>query len=105
MSQLYTEADINLALSDITSQKIPSQRRAAAIYNIPQSTFNDRVTGARSRRDREPNRKRMTKLEEEVIVERILNESSRGLATSKDIVRDMANKLLEERGRAPVGKN
>ena len=47
----------------------------------------------------------MTKLEEEVIVKYILDESSRGLATSKEIVRDMVNKLLVEHSRAPVSKN
>ena len=47
----------------------------------------------------------MTKLEEEVIVKCILDESLRGLATLKEIVQDMVNKLLVERGRAPVGKN
>ena len=47
----------------------------------------------------------MTKLEEEVIVKHILNKSSRGLATLKEIVQDIVNKLLVEHSRAPVSKN
>ena len=47
----------------------------------------------------------MTKLEEEVIVKCILNKSLCGLATLKEIVQDMVNKLLVERSGAPVGKN
>ena len=47
----------------------------------------------------------MTKLEEEVIVKYILNKSLRGLATLKEIMWDIVNKLLVERGGAPVSKN
>ena len=47
----------------------------------------------------------MIKLEEEVIVKCILDKSLCGLATSKEIVQDMVNKLLVERGGAPVSKN
>ena len=47
----------------------------------------------------------MIKLEEEVIVKHILNKSLRGLATSKEIVQDIVNKLLVERSGAPVSKN
>ena len=105
MPKLYTEADINLALSDIALKQFQSVRSAAAMYNIPESTLRARCAGRCNWRDSEPNSKRMTKLEEEVIVKHILDESLRGLATLKEIVWDMVNKLLVERGGAPVGKN
>jgi hypothetical protein len=38
-------------------------------------------------------------------VQRILNESLRGVPPSKAHVRDMANRLLRERSRKPIGKN
>ena len=44
-------------------------------------------------------------LEEEVIIQRIIDESLRGVPPSKALVQDMANKLLEERGAKPVRKN
>ena len=47
----------------------------------------------------------MTKLEEEVIIKHILDKSLHRLATLKEIVQDMVNKLLVERGGAPVSKN
>ena len=47
----------------------------------------------------------MTKLEEEAIVQKVLEQSSRGIAPLKACVRDMADKLLGERGEKPVGKN
>ena len=101
----YTEADLQLALSDINSQRVQSSYRAARIYNLPESTLKHRRAGRRLRRDCEPNSKRLNKLEEEAIVKRILEESTRGFASTKAEVRVMANKLLEERAGNPVGKN
>ena len=101
----YTEADIQLAISDIDARRVRSVNRAAAIYNIPQSTLVDRRAGKRMRRDREANSKRLTKLEEEAIVQSILEQSLRGLAPSKPYVRDMADRLLRARSGEPVGKN
>ena len=101
----YTEGDLQLAIQDINSQQLLSERRAAAIYKVPRRTLIDRRAGRRPRRDCEPNRKRLTKLEEEAVVLRILDESDRGISSSKADVRDMADKLLRERGGDAVGKN
>jgi hypothetical protein len=40
-----------------------------------------------------------------VIIQRVLEESSRGIPSSKVDVRDIANKLLRERGSKAVSKN
>jgi hypothetical protein len=105
MHNTYTEADIFIAISDIASKQIRSERRAAAVYKVPRSTIQGRRAGARPQRDCEPKSKRLTKLEEEVIVHRVLNESLRGVPPSKAHVRDMADRLLRERGGNPTGKN
>ena len=101
----YTEADVQLALSDVKRDQIPSLRRAEAVYKVPKTTIRRRRDGKPSRRDCEPNLKSLTKLEEEVIVQRILDENLRGLPPSKLHVRDMADRLLRERGGNPTGKN
>jgi hypothetical protein len=72
---------------------------------VPRSTLRDRRHGALSRRDREPNSKKLSKLEEEALVRRILELDSRGTPATKAMVRDMANDLLTERGGKPVGKH
>jgi hypothetical protein len=59
----------------------------------------------RPQRDCEPKSKRLTKLEEEAIVQRILKEGLRGIPPSKAHVQDIADRLLRERGRKPIGKN
>jgi hypothetical protein len=101
----YTEGNLQLAILDLNSQQIQSSKRAATTYNVPRRTLIDRRAGRRSRRDCEPNSKRLTKLEEEVIIQRVLEESSRSIPSSKADVGDMADKLLRERGSKAVGKN
>jgi hypothetical protein len=101
----YTEGDLFLAISDLNSQQLRSERHAAAVYNTPKSTIHYRRAGRRSQRDCEANSKRMTKLEEEVIVQRVLDDSLRGVPVSKADVRDMADRLLRDRTGKPVGKN
>src|SRR3954454_22255236 len=75
----YTEGDVYITISDITSKQIQSERRAVVVYNVPRTTVQRRRAGTRSRRDCEPKSKRLTKLEEEMIVQRILEESGRGV--------------------------
>jgi hypothetical protein len=101
----YPERDIFLAISSLNSKQVQSERRAAAIFNAPKSTIHYRRAGRRPQRDCEPKSKRLTILEEEAIVQRILDESLRGVPPSKAHVRDMADRLLKERGGNPTGKN
>ena len=99
------EADLHLALSDINCRRVQSRYRAARILNVPESTLKQRRAGRRLRRDCEANAKRFNNLEEDAIVRRILEESTRGFAPTKAGVGAMADKLLHERGSKPVGKN
>ena len=101
----YTEGDIYIAISDIRSKQIQSERRAAEVYSVPRTTIQHRRAGRRARRDCEPNSKRLTKLEEEVVLHSILDASLRGIPPTKALVRDMADRLLRERGGKPVGKH
>ena len=103
--RLYTEGDVQLVVSDVQSSQVKSLRRAEAIYNVPRRTIQRRCDGKRPRRDCELNSKRLTKLEEEAIVQRVLEESLRGIPPSKAHVQDMADRLLRERGGKPTGKN
>ncbi len=101
----YIEGDVQLALSDIQTKQVESIRRAELLYKVPQTTIRRRRDGKHSRRDCEPNSKRLTKLEEEAIIQRVFDESLRGLPPSKTNVQNMADKLLRERGSKPTGKN
>lgn len=100
----YNEANAFLAISAINKNQIQSGRRAATTYSVPETTLRRRRAGIAVRRDCEPKSKKLTKLEEEVIVKHILDLDSRGFAPTLGAVRDMANKLLTERGACHVGQ-
>ena len=63
----------------------------------------DRRAGKPARRDCQPNSKKLTQLEEEVIIRYILDLDSRGFAPTYAAVRDMADKLLAVRGAGRIG--
>ena len=105
MTQLLSnEADIFLAISAINQNQILSKRRAATIFKVCRRTIDRRRAGIAARRDCEPNSKKLTKLEEEVITRHILNLDSRGFSPTLAAVRDMADKLLAERGADKVSE-
>jgi hypothetical protein len=97
------EADIQLAISSINAQQIQGNRPAAAVYNVAETTLRRRRAGKPAQRDCQPNSKKLTKLEEEVIVGYILDLDQRGFAPTYAAVRGMADKLLAARGGGQVG--
>jgi hypothetical protein len=101
----HTEGDIYFATSKITLKRVQSLTRAAAIYNVPRTTVRDRRAGTRLRSECELNLKRLTKLEEEVILQSVLNASLRSVPPTKALIRDIANRLLRERDKKPVSKH
>jgi hypothetical protein len=101
---VLNKADVQLAVSSIKSHQIQSNRRAATVYNVSERTIRRRRAGKLARRDCQPNSKKLTQLEEEVIVSHILDLDLRGFAPTYAAVRDMANKLLAARSAGQVGQ-
>jgi hypothetical protein len=99
---LLNEADIQLAISSINTQQIQGNRPAAAIYNVAEATLRRRRAGVPARRDCQPNLKKLSLREEEVIISHILDLDTREFAPTYEAVRDMANKLLAARGAGQV---
>ena len=105
MSILTQESRIIMAMEAIqTSRKRMSRRAAAKLYDVPETTLRDRITGRPARQDVRPNRHKLTNLEEEVLIQYILDLDSRGFAPRLDGVEDIANLLLKSYGRDPIGK-
>jgi hypothetical protein len=99
------EADVQLAISSIKSHQLKSNRKAAAVYNVSDRTLRRRRAGVPARRDCPPKTKKLTELEEEVIVGHILDLDQRGFSPTYTVIRDMADKLLAARGGGRVGVN
>jgi hypothetical protein len=94
---LSNEADIQLAISAINNTQIIHVRRAALTFDVPESTLRDRRAGKPAQRDCQPNSRKLTQREEEVITGHILNLDLRRFAPTYAAVRDIANKLLATR--------
>jgi helix-turn-helix, Psq domain len=103
MQSTYKEGQVSLAIYAIDQAQIQSERLAAKTYDVPRTTLQRRRDGIPSRRDCEPNSKKLTNLEEAVIIEHILDLDSRGFAPKLNAVADMANNLLSERAGGKVG--
>ena len=88
------EANIQLSISSLNKNQIRSVRATAQTYNAPRTTLRDRRAGRPARRDCQPNSKKLSQLEEEVIVSCILDLDQRGFAPTYAAIRDIANKLL-----------
>jgi len=99
------EADIQLAISSINSRQSQSNRKAAGVYSLSEWTIRRRRAGVPARRDCQPNSKKLTQLEEEVIIRHILDLDRRGFAPPYAVIRDLADQLLAARGRGRVGVN
>jgi hypothetical protein len=97
------EAHIHLAISALQQKQISTEAAAAQTFNVPRTTLHRRRAGKPSRRDCQPNSKKLTQLEEDVTTSYILELDKRGFAPMYSAVRDMADKLLAARGAGHVG--
>ncbi|KAG6998152.1 hypothetical protein FocnCong_v013463 [Fusarium oxysporum f. sp. conglutinans] len=99
-----TEARTLLALQALQNNSKLSIRRAAKLYKISEHRLRRRQNGIQSRRDWIPKSRRLSDLEEKIIVQFILDLDSRGFPPRLRGVEEMANRLLADRDASPVGK-
>ncbi|KAI8401972.1 hypothetical protein FOFC_17277 [Fusarium oxysporum] len=105
MSRDNKESRIILALQALHKDPKLRPRRAAEIYNVHYRTLYRRQKGTQSRSDCIPKSRRLSNLEEQVIVEHILDLDSRGCPPRLRDVEEIANQLLADRQAQPVSKN
>ena len=74
------------------------------LYQVDYYALRRRQKGTQSRRDTIPNSRRLSDLEEQIIVQFILDLDSRGFPPRLRGVEDMANRLLADRDAPTVGK-
>ncbi|KAG6990073.1 ATP-dependent DNA helicase pif1 [Fusarium oxysporum f. sp. conglutinans] len=98
------EASILHAIQALQNDPQLSLRRAAKIYNVSLTTLWRRQQGILSQRDTIPKSRKLSDLEEQIIVQFILDLESRGFPPRLRGVEQMANRLLADRDASPVGK-
>ena len=103
METTSKESRIILAIQALKGSQKLSIRSAARIYNVSETTLRERRAGRPARRDIAANSRKLTDLEESVIVQHILELDSKGFPPRLCGVEDMANRLLADRDALPVG--
>jgi hypothetical protein len=103
MSHKNDEAQVQLALLGMQNDPKLSARAAGRIYNVDHEKLSRRRRGMQSGRDIPANSRKLTKLEESVIVQHILDLNSKGYPPRLSGVEDMTNRLLAERDAGRVG--
>ena len=99
------EGRILLALSAVQSGQCKSPSAASKMYSVPRNTLYRRINGQTSREDYTPTNKRLSLIEEEVIVKNILKLDAQGLSPTIAIVKEMADSICKAKGAPPVGVN
>jgi len=99
------EGSILLAISAFQSGQCASMSAAAKTYKVPKTTLIHRIKGRPAREDFKPHNRRMSTIEEEVIVQNILKLDAQGLSPTISLVKDMADSICKTRGGPPVGVN
>ena len=82
---------IDLAIKAMKSNANLSQRRAAAVYNVPETTLRRQRAKPASQRVIHPNAYKLSMQEEEVLIQYIRKLDGRGFAPTLAYVREMAD--------------
>ena len=99
------EARIVLALQAISKSKKLRIARIAKIYNIPRSTFRDRIKGITSKAETRNARHNLTQAQEDTLVQYIFDLDSRGFPPRIEGGKDMADLLRTMHHEEPVGEH
>ena len=105
MPQKDDKRKIILALQAMQKDPNLSARAAGKIYACDHQKLSRRKRGMQQRRDILANSRKLTDLEELVLVQHILDLATKGFPPRLSFVEDMANRLLATRDASRVGKH
>jgi hypothetical protein len=88
------EHNIHLAIADLESGVLKSQRQASLTYGIPRSTLQARLGGTPNRRAAHRHQQRLSPKQEQVLVDWILDGDRHAQPPSPARVREMATRIL-----------
>src|SRR5690349_6344372 len=93
MEPLPKESRMVIALEALKKYPELSVRKAATLYEVPESSLRDRRAGKQPRREIPANLRKLTNLEEKVLLEKILDLDARGFQPRLSDIREMADRL------------
>ena len=103
MESLPKESRIILTLEALKKDPQLSVRKVATLYEIPRSSLRHRYAGKQPRRELPANLRKLTDLEEKVLLERVLDLDTRGFQPRLSDIQEMADRLRTTRDASRVG--
>src|SRR6266699_424539 len=103
MTSTSNERQLQLALQTFEQDPQLSISKAARLYNILRTILSDRINRYSMHVDIIPNLRKLTALEEEVVVREVFDLDSRRFPPRIRNMEDMANRLLTIRDATRVG--
>ena len=103
MPQKNNESQIVLALQAMQNNPKLSARAAGKVYSVDHEKLSRRKRGIQPRHDIPANSRKLTDLEETVLVQHILDLAAKGFPPRVSVVEDMANRLLVTCNQPHVG--
>jgi hypothetical protein len=99
---LPQEARMQMAISGYRKKQFRSKAAAAGIFAVSRETLRDRLRGVKPRSETRANGHRLTVIEEEALMKRLLDADKRGFLIRPEFLRGMAQILLRERTQDPT---
>jgi len=97
IKRVYSGAQLQAALSDITKNDVRSIRATAAAYGVPESTLRNRLTGHTSCSSAHKNRQNLSNAEEWTLVRWLSNLTRAGFPASPALLVEMAEEVRRSR--------
>ena len=95
----YSEEDLTTAITAYRNGEYTSIRKCAYAFNIPHSTFSDRLTRATTRSRSHESQKILSTAEEETLLKSITRLSESGCPITLSLTRDLAEEIRLSRFR------
>ncbi|CEL10571.1 hypothetical protein ASPCAL13688 [Aspergillus calidoustus] len=102
------EGRIQLAIKALKNCEILSIRRVAETFNVPYTTLSDQLSGHLFQGELRNHNLRLSKTQEETLIQWIISRDTRGVAPRPSHVQQMANIILQQDSPTPpkpIGKN
>src|SRR6266699_5770546 len=94
MTSTSNERQLQLVFQAFERDPQLSINKAVRLYNIPRTILSDRINRRSTYADTIPNLRKLTALEEEVVVREVFDLDSRGFHPRMRNIEDMVNRLL-----------
>lgn len=99
------EGDILLAIQALNSGRVKTPEEAARLFEVSPRTLVARINGIPARADTKRSVEKMTRAQEEELAKALIELDERGFGATRQLVEEMANSILAENDKPPVGKN